>query len=91
MTNNMEEQNKDQIEELNENLEILTQEIEETNSRKNSFIKGLFVGVGTTLGATIIAAIIITILVWVFKTFENVPLIGDILRWLNIEQYIHGR
>ncbi|MEZ4103295.1 MAG: DUF5665 domain-containing protein [Candidatus Paceibacterota bacterium] len=54
--------------------------------KKNSFIKGIFLGVGTTLGATIIAAVIVTILVWVFKTFENVPLIGDILKWLNVEK-----
>ncbi len=84
-----EEKTKEQIEELNENLEHLNQEIEETNSKKNSFIKGIFMGVGTTLGATIIAALILTILVWIFKTFENVPLIGDILQWLNIEQYIN--
>ena len=78
----------EQIEELNENLEILSQEIEKTNSPKKSFLRGIFLGVGTTLGATIIAAIIITILVWIFKTFENVPIIGDILEWLNVEQYI---
>ncbi len=84
-----EQKHSDQIEELNENLEILTHEIDESNSKKQSFIKGIFLGVGTTLGATIIAAILIAILVWIFTTFENVPLIGDILRWLNVRQYIN--
>ena len=79
---------REELEDLNQNLEILSSEIDESNSRKHSFIRGLFLGVGTTIGATVIAAILIAGLVWVFKTVENVLLIGDILRWLNIEQYI---
>lgn len=79
---------KEQIQELSENIEILSQEIEETNSPKHSFIRGIFLGVGTTVGTTIVAALLIAIVLWLLKTFQNVPFIGDILEWLNIEQYL---
>ncbi|MEZ4211128.1 MAG: DUF5665 domain-containing protein [Candidatus Paceibacterota bacterium] len=81
-------EDKEQIEELNENLEILSHEIEETNSPKRSFVRGIFLGVGTTVGTTIVAALLIAIILWLLKTFQNVPFIGDILEWLNIEKYI---
>ena len=84
------ENNKNQIDELNENLEELTKEIDESNSNQKSFIKGLFLGVGSTLGATIIAAMIIAALVWLLNIFQDVPFVNDIIDWLNIKQYIEG-
>jgi hypothetical protein len=76
-------------EKLNENLEALNGEIKKTNSLKSSLMRGMFFGVGTTLGATIVAAIIIAVLVWISKTFDNTPVVGDILDWLNIDKYIN--
>ncbi len=77
-----------EVKKLNHSIEELTNEIDESNSNKKSFIKGIFLGVGTTLGATIITAVIVTILVWLLSVFQDVPFVSDIIDWLNIDKYI---
>lgn len=78
----------EQIEELNENLEILSSEIDEANSKKQSFIRGLFVGVGTAIGASIIAALILAIVGGIITSLQGVPFFAAIGEWLKTQGII---
>ncbi len=79
-----------EVKKLNQSIEELTNEIDESNSNKKSFVKGIFLGVGTAFGATIITAIIATIVVWLLSIFQDVPFVSDIIDWLRIEDYINS-
>lgn len=51
-------------------------------SYKMSFIKGLLSGLGGVIGATIVVAL----LLWILAQFQNVPLIGPLVK--NVQQTV---
>jgi tetrahydromethanopterin S-methyltransferase subunit G len=72
---------QEEIEELSQSLDELTEKIEETNSMKRTFLRGLVMGVGTFIGATILAALVITIIL---------KILGFVGIRSTVEDYIHS-
>jgi tetrahydromethanopterin S-methyltransferase subunit G len=71
----------EELGELNENIEELTEKIEETNSMKRVFMRGVVMGIGTFIGATILAALAIAIIL---------KILGFVGIRSTVENYIHS-
>lgn len=53
--------------------------LDKHQSYKNSFIKGVFSGLGGVLGATVVLAFV----VWFLSLFGHVPLLGNFVDVIN--------
>jgi len=49
-----------------------------------NFLRGVFFSIGTILGATIGIAL----LLWILSLFNNVPLVGDVVK--NVQQSVNS-
>lgn len=49
--------------------------LDASKSYRQSFIKGLFQGVGATIGATVLVALIL----WIVSFFDELPLLGGLI------------
>jgi hypothetical protein len=94
MNNNLEKKEDSSIqnsEKLISSLETLSTKIDDFNSKKSSFVRGIYIGVGTAIGASVIAAIALALLGLFLNSFEDVGFINFLTDWLNTGNVINGQ
>jgi len=69
-------------------LKQINSNLSKINSYKRSFAKGLVTGLGTALGATIVTGIIFSILASTLSKAENIPLLNNIIKDININNFV---
>jgi uncharacterized protein (DUF697 family) len=78
-------------EELNNNLKKLIKGLEKQNSFKRSFLMSVIQGVGGVIGATIVAGMLLFVLSKFIHSVEQVPLIGNLVKSINIVSSINTK
>jgi len=78
-------------EELNNNLKKLIKGLEKQNSFKRSFLMSVIQGVGGVIGATIVAGMLLFVLSKFIHSVEQVPLIGNLVKSINIGSSINTK
>ena len=72
-------------------LKKLNKQLAERNSRKQTFIRGIFRGVGAAIGATVIAAVVLSALSFSIEKLENVPVLDTLIEKFNLNEGLNNR
>ena len=80
MNKDTSEEEKGTLSELQDSIESLEDQIENSNSFKRVFLRGIVTGLGLTFGTTILFALIITLLTTALVQTGWFPTIGEFLR-----------
>ena len=92
MFSNMEKDKKEEheeVENLNSNLKKLNRNFRIANSFRLTFLRGLVLGLGTTIGATIVAGLVVAFLAASIKTVEDIPFLKDFFEQTQITKIIN--
>lgn len=72
-------------------LRHLNKQLAERNSKKQTFIHGIYRGLGAAIGATVIAAIVLSALSFSIDKLENVPVLDTLIEKFNLNEGIENR
>lgn len=72
-------------------LKKLNKQLAERNSKKQTFIRGIYRGVGAAIGATVIAAIVFSALSFSIEKLENVPVLDTLIEKFNLNEGINNQ
>jgi len=91
MTNKAGEQTESLNEKTLKELRRLNRQLADRNSKKQTFIRGIYRGVGAAIGATVIAAIVLSALSFSIEKLENVPVLDTLIEKFNLNEGLEQR
>ena len=91
MTNKAKEQIGSVNEKTLKELRRLNRQLADRNSKKQTFIRGIYRGVGAAIGATVIAAIVLSALSFSIEKLENVPVLDALIEKFNLNEGLEQR
>ncbi|MCA9346215.1 hypothetical protein KC960_01870 [Candidatus Saccharibacteria bacterium] len=91
MTNKAGEQTESVNEKTLKELRRLNRQLADRNSKKQTFIRGIYRGVGAAIGATVIAAIVLSALSFSIEKLENVPVLDTLIEKFNLNEGLEQR
>ncbi len=69
----------------------MNKQLAERNSKKQTFIRGIYRGVGAAIGATVIAAIVLSALSFSIEKLEEVPVLDTLIETFNLNNSLNQR
>lgn len=84
----MEKKADEQRWELLQEYQKMYQQLRRLNSLRWQFLKGITMGIGTTIGATLVLGIILTLTARLVNSFEDIPFVQNIIDNYQIDERI---
>lgn len=91
MTNKPQEQSSSVEDKTLKELRLMNKQLAERNSKKQTFIRGIYRGVGAAIGATVIAAIVLSALSFSIEKLEEVPVLDTLIETFNLNNGLNQR